>query len=75
VAQAAVRVVVPDGAAVVAAAGVLVRSLAVVPTVYVAIGLRHYLRLTHARAVAVVSVLVAFLFVLTVVAAIQYWHP
>jgi hypothetical protein len=50
--------------------GLLVGLLAV-PMVYLAGGLRHYLRLTHARAVAVVSVLVAVLFVATVIAAVQ----
>jgi hypothetical protein len=48
--------------------------LGAVPMVYVGVGLRHYLRLTHARAVAVVSVVVAFLFVFTAVVTIQYWR-
>lgn len=46
-------------------------SCGVIPMVYLAVGLRHYLRLTHARSIAIVSVLVAYLFVLTVAMAIE----
>lgn len=54
---------------------VLVLGLLGPPMVYLAAGLRHYLRLTHARAVAVVSVLVAVLFIVTVFAAVVAANP